>query len=451
MELPKEVRDKQKELNKKTTHSVHIKTVKSRYYAYEYSSVYNKDLGKWESIALYLGKINNDGTLTKPKRRVSNRTDVDSLDELIQNNSKYNSADNSERLIPDEIDLKILEKISTDGRATISEISKYTKISRSKIKRRLHRLETRYKIKYTVDFAPRPFGLFRFYALIKFRNNVPEADAMKRVFDKYPLIQVVAFLKGDYDMFIYFLADNTAYLEDMIYDIRRHKVFVDYGADWTVSYIMQSYGFIPFRDRFFDNLRSKIWDKNKETLRKPKNVLLEREFNVLFELNKNGRSDFKSIDVKYNMSPGSAQYTYYKLLEKKIIRRITITAESLPLKYSALIITNQIEMSIFDKEKRNLFKYILEDTGKITNRFVLLGDIGAPYGMLSIMPVFDDLDIQKTETSFYNLFGANIESKTVIIIRLLIGNLGFRRMDNKESVQYKLLHGTKYEETDIYP
>lgn len=40
--------------------------------------------------------------LTKPKHRVSNRTDVDSVDELIQNSSKYNSADHLERLVSDE-------------------------------------------------------------------------------------------------------------------------------------------------------------------------------------------------------------------------------------------------------------------------------------------------------------------------------------------------------------
>jgi DNA-binding Lrp family transcriptional regulator len=452
MELPNKVRDKLEELNKKSKHSVHIHIVKGRYYAYEYSSAYDGRRGKWKSIALYLGKINEEGIFTKAKYRIKPKTEAESVDELIMKYTKHGDLDITDTLAhPDDVDRKILEKISTDGRATVSEIAKYAKASRSKVQRRLHRLESLYGIKYTLDFAHRPFGLFRFYVLVKFRDSAPEVENMKDVLDKYPLIQTVALLKGDYDLFIYVLADNTASLEDMIYEIRRHKVFAPHSSVWTVSYIMQSYGFVPFRDKFFDTLRNKIWHKTREKPRKPENMLLERDFDVLYELNKNGKIDFNEIDAKYNMYPGAAHYTYHKLIEKKRIRRITITMTSLPLKYVALLLSTQIDISKFDKEKRNYFKYLLEDTRTPTNKFILIGDIGAPYGMMALLPVFGVLDMQKTEDSFHNLFEDGVKISTVIIVRLLIGNFGFRRLENKESVQYKLLHGTKLEETDIYP
>ena len=451
MELPQKVKDRLMELNKKSRHSVQIRLVKGRYYVYECSNMYDKGRSKWKSVALYLGKMDADGKFTKARYRVSSRSDASSLDELMLKRGRHNDTGNLESLIyPDEIDRKILEKISTDGRATISEISKYANVSRSKAQRRLHRLESLYKIKYTLDFAPRPFGLFRFYILVKFRNGVPDVEKIKEVLNRYPLIQTVALLKGEYDIFIYLLANNTAYLEDVVYEIRQNKVFSDQDADWIVSYITSSYGFIPFRDRFFDIIKDKIWHKTKELPRKPVNMLLEREFNVLYELNKHGRIDFNEIDKKYQMHSGAAHYTYHKLLEKKIIRRITITMDSLPLKYTALLISNQANISEFDKGKANYRRYLIENTTYLTNRFILLGDIGAPYGMFSILPVFESSDLQKTENSFRSFFGNGVELHTMIIIQLLIGKLGFRRLDNKESTQYKILHGIKQEAIDFY-
>jgi len=451
MELPQKVKDKLTELGKKSKHSVQIQVVKGKYYAYECSNVYDKGRSKWKSVALYLGKIDEDGKFTKAGYRTSPRTDAGSLDELIQKNAIYNSSDPMKILThPDDVDKKILEKISTDGRATISEISKYAKVSRSKAQRRLHRLESIYKIRYTIDFAPRPFELFRFYALVKFRGNIPDIERMKKVLGKYPLIQTVALLKGDYDLFIYVLASNTAYLEDLIYEIRRNKVFAEYDSDWIISYITQSYGFIPFRDRFFAAINDRVWHKTKETPRRPERMLMEREFNVLYELNKNGRIDFNEIDKRHNMHSGAAHYTYYKLLNKKIIRRITITMDSLPSKYVSLLLANQVNMREFDKEKRQYFKYILEDTQSPTNKFALIGDMGAPYGLLSIFPVFEDSDIQRIENAFRSLFGNSVELKTIIIAHLLIGNIGLRRLDSRESIQYKLLHGIEIEEMDSY-
>lgn len=451
MELPQKIKDRLIELNKKSKHSVHIQKIKDRYYAYEYSNVFDKGKNKWKSTALYLGRIDEDGKFTKAGYRVSPKTDAESVDELMLKSIQYNNSDPTEILVhPDEIDRKILEKISTDGRATVSEISKYTKVSRGKIQRRLHRLESLYKITYTLDFAPRPFGLFRFYILVKFRNTIPDVEKMKETLDKYSLIQTVALLKGDYDLFIYLLAGNTTYLEDIVYEIRQHKIFADNDADWTVSYITDAYGFIPFRDRFFDVVRDKVWHKTKEALRKPENMLLEREFNVLYELNKGGRIDFNEIDKKYDMHSGAAHYTYYKLLEKKIIKRVTITMRSLPSKYTALLLSNQVNISKFDKGKREYLKYILEYTETPTNKFILTADMGAPYGMLSILPVFNDTDIQKTEDSLRNLFGSGVELRTLIITQLLLGNLGFRRLDNKKSIQYKLLHGIRLEYADVY-
>lgn len=451
MELPQKVKDRLTELKKKSKHSVQIRMVKGKYYAYECSNVYDDGRSRWKSVAFYLGKIDADGKFTKARYRINPWSDAGSLDELMLNRTRHDDTSGLESLIyPDEIDRKILEKISTDGRTTLSEISKYAGVSRSKVQRRLHRLESLYKIKYTIDFVPRPFGLFRFYILVKFRNGIPDIESIKEVLNRYPLIQTVALLKGEYDIFIYLLAINAAYLEDIVYEIRQNKVFSNQDADWVVSYITQSYGFIPFRDKFFEIIKDKIWHKTKELSRKPENMLLEREFNVLYELNKNGRIDFNEIDKKYKMHPGAAHYTYHKLLDKKIIRRITITMDSLPLKYTALLVSNQVNISQFDKGKREYFKYVLNDINAITNKFILLGDIGAPYGMLSILPIFEDLDLQKTEDSLRNMFGSGIEPHTMIIIQLLIGNLGFRRLNSKDTVQYRLLNNIKLDYADIY-
>ena len=107
-----------------------------------------------------------------------------------------------------------------------------------------------------------------------------------------------------------------------------------------------------------------------------KGKLLKREYAVLKELNRNGTESFVDIDRKYGFDEGRSQFTYHKLKEKGIIKRITLSMDRPPIKYLGIMKLSILEV---DKFKRNSAKLLLrtikESRSPLTN-FVLVGRRG---------------------------------------------------------------------------
>ena len=274
---------------------------------------------------------------------------------------------------------------------------------------------------------------------MKFLSGRPDPQAVKRILEKNPLVQFAAVTGGDYDLFVYLLAENTKVLEDWVYGVRSDKVFEDYDANWYISYITYSFGYVPFRGEFMDWLKGKVWHKSRETPRRLPGQLLEREYTVLKELNANCRMDFKKIDEKYNLGTGSAYYTYYKLLEGKFIERATIALRRPPTKYDVLATINQVSMRSFNKAKKSYLMHLMEDSSRPTNTYTLVGDIGSPYnGFLHILPVYGEGGKELAEMGLTSML-KKIALNTAIITNPLVGMLGHQKMPPEETRQHKII------------
>ncbi len=437
-QLPDSIRNALSLLRKKSKHYVQVRYIHNGFYAYEVATHVDAKTQKKKRVSFYLGRILDDGKLIMPRRRQGSAA-ANSIGEQLSRMDSRNDASPFENAAhPNEIDLRILTAISTDGRMPISEIGAAAGIGRTSAQYRLEKLEKEYGIRYTLEFGPRPFGLFRYFILVRFIHGKPSADKIRDLLKDNYMIQLVALTKGESDMFIYVLAEDTKKLEDMIYEIRSSHVFAGYGAEWMISYITYSYGYLPIREEFFDYLNGRIWHRTKETPRKKERQLLEREYIVLKELNAKGNLEFEQIEKKHGLSHGSASYTYYKLLEQSVIKRATITMETPPIKYNAIVLLKQFYINYFNATRDRFLMHIISDTQTPINKYLLIGDIGAPYGFLFISPIFNDGELNSVEAELKSLTGKS-EISSLIITDILLGSLGYRRLDNKESLQYKAL------------
>ena len=116
-----------------------------------------------------------------------------------------------------------------------------------------------------------------------------------------------------------------------------------------VTTYVDKYGYVPLRDEFFELLKSRVWQRTKETPRPSRGQLLKSEYAVLRELNSSGEASFSKIDKKYDLNKGNARYTYEKLKErrkytyeeiadKKVLLRNTLTMDNLAVRYNTILI-----------------------------------------------------------------------------------------------------------------
>ncbi|MCL5433936.1 MAG: hypothetical protein M1538_03085 [Candidatus Marsarchaeota archaeon] len=439
-ELPQKVLETFERIKKERKHHVLLRLGRNCFYVYEATSKFKKDKDKYpRATAYYLGKIEEDGTFIEAKHR-KDETKVGSIDEYLKTKKTVKQVSEIERIIhPDEIDLEILTQISSNGRVAFKDIATVLNKQSPFIKGRLKRLERNYGIKYTIELAQRPFGLFRYFVLVKFKDKIPDKNKLTKLLEANPMIQFAAFALGNYNLFMYMFAENTYKLEEDIFNIRSSEIFTNCKTSWNVSYITYAYGYMPIREQFFDYIKDHfVWRKKKNGPQKPKNKLVEREYIVLRELNENGRINFNKIDEKYKFTPGLSSYTYYQLTEKHIIQRMTITMKIPPIKYNAILLLKQLDIRKFIKVRNAYLLNTIQDTPTPLNKYILSGDIGAPYGVLRIVPIFNDNDLTNIINEI-DMLKSEIEIRTLIITDILVGTLGYRKIDNTLSTQYKIL------------
>lgn len=106
-----------------------------------------------------------------------------------------------------------------------------------------------------------------------------------------------------------------------------------------------------------------------------------------------------------------------------------------PIKGTAVIVLQQININKFNKTKKDYFKNIIEETNRPLNKFIFSGDIGSPYGVMLIAPIYQEGDLEKLEDELERKV-KGIRIKTAFVSDILTGNLGFRKIDNRKTRTY---------------
>lgn len=338
------------------------------------------------------------------------------------------------------IESTLLTALSMNGRASLTLLGNMIGINKESTYRRVSILEKKYGVRYLAEIDVEKLGYLKFIILVKFHNQIPNVNEVKEAVLKEPRVQLAMMLTGgEYNILFYALAEDNSNIQEVRYNLVKDKLS-GYDAEWYVIPFSETYNFVPLRDDFIDILKDRLLkghiSKRSTSADKSKQIL-KREFAVLRELNTKGATEFTEIDKKYDFDRGRSQYSYYKLKDDEILKRITLTMQNIPVKYIGIIFMDIINYGKFSKTREKLLKNMIENYKIPLNKYVLIGDIGEPFGLVFFIPVFSDGELEKFRESLSKIKGVKI--KSYVSIETLFGELCYRRFDNSYSQQYNIL------------
>ena len=379
--------------------------------------------GKYAGKKEYLGRITENGEFIKKSLREGTAPSISTVA------TTHN---------PDKIDETILMHLSMNCRLPVSTIAKRVGLSVNTIERRKENLEGEYGIRYFTSIDYFKLGYSTYLAFVAFKERKPDMEKLKAVLENVPRVQLAMAAQGTYDLVLYILAENSAVLNEVIFDIRKDEHIRDYESVWNVMVFDQAYGCVPLRDRFFDLIEKKVWRRTKTTPRPASDSLTYREYIMLRELNADGSKPFAEIEKKYGLGHGSARYTFDKLREKELIWRQTLTMENYSIKYNAMIFISILNKAAFIRDREKFLRYIIKDYDAPSNRFALEGDILSPDGEVFIMPILKDGELE-AEFEWLSKQIGGIKLESLIVTKIFLGELCYRKLDNRHAQQTNIL------------
>lgn len=480
--LPKEVRKRLEELKQERKSYVEVKYRKAgSYYAFESTSRMDKRRERPVKISTYIGRIHEDGTfiearhrnqdfmdylykfLPEPvKRELSNirRSRPDAKVQRIEDKGFYvydqgeaggkmlgmisesgsftptaGESPTPPRIKTSEQEEKLLTALSMNARLPFSKLAEISGMSEQGAYSRVKSLERRLGIRYVIEPDLSKIRYMPFIILIKFEGERPPINELSDFFAKEPKIQFAAMSSGEYDVIAYMLDSDNFAAASTVWSLRNQGHMGGYRAVWSITLFSQTYGFMPLRDEFIDQVLSKkVWRRSGERPAPMEGELLQREFIVLREMNQNSNIDFTEIDQRHGLGRGSAQYTYHRMLEKGIIKRSTIMMTDLPIKYNYASVVAFNNVSAFDETRMKLLREVISNKGP-SSRFSLVGDIGTPNGGLMVRSILDN-ENPTDLNEFINRNINGIQMNSMVLTDIMVGSLCYRRFDTTYTLQY---------------
>jgi DNA-binding Lrp family transcriptional regulator len=423
MEAPEEVRKTFERLRTEYPYYIVLARINGRFYVYKSKAWWDKESRKVRSKKEYLGRITEGVEFIK-------KVVVETVNQpVITAVPKYDF---------DKVDESILMHLSMNCRIPLSVIAKRLGLTLQTVERRKAELEDRYGIRYFASINYRKLGFSTYLAMVKFKNKKPSAEVLKEVSENEPRVQLAMISTGAYDLILYMLAEDNFVISNIIYKFTSDERLKDYEADWNTTIVTDDYGYVPLRDRFFDLLEKRVWKRSKETPRPASDSLMYREYVLLRELNATGNKPFAEIERKYGFGHGTAKYVFDRLKEKNLIWRLTLTMNRYNVKYNAMIVTKVVNEGIFLKDREKFLRYVIKDYEALANRFALMGEILAPFGNVFIAPILREGELE-AELEWLNTQIGGIGIDSSIVTQIILGELCYRRVDNKHSNQMKRL------------
>ncbi len=419
--LPRRVASTFSRLKKESDKYVEIKRIKGYYFVYQSTSRWDKEKKKPVKVPLYIGRIANSGEFIQAKKKKPRPIEQPQVQAEHQLNdpNQITLESVTKETKPYKHEMTILTALSMNGRMPISVLGKMVGLKETATASQVRKLERKYGIKYITEIDVTKFGYVKFLVTVKFLDTEPKIEYLKKLFIEDPRIQLVLMTKGDFNLVIYFLAKSN----EVALFIAKLRERIPHRSIWISTPIDETYGFIPMREEFLDLLKDKM---------------LTREYSLLKEILNNGKIDFSEIDRKHGFDAGRSQYSYYKLREQNIIKRVTISLESLPIKYVGIIVGTVVDRNRFMENRKEILLDIIKETKNSINAYILADDIISPDGAIVYMPVFKNGDLESTiDILSDQKYG--IRAKALLVSSILLGNFCYRRFDNAYSIQTEVL------------
>ena len=426
-ELPKGVRWALERLKREYSPYLEMKVSPSgKYQLYEYRR--RKDNGEADhSKLIYLGIITDDGVLIPARHRNK---------EVVE--ERETAEDNTYADITGE-DLAILTFLSMNARAPVKNIAKSVGSTTNATDYRIKKLEKRFGIRYLSEIDMLKIRFNSYVSFVKFKNKVPSIDEVRKALEEIPEVQLVLATSGDYHLVVFLYSMDNGLLSSLMYHITTVTDLKNYEAEWYTTINWQTYGVLPIRDKFFDLLMRVTWKRTKESPKPAPGELTQRECIVLRGVNLDGAVTFAAMDENNKWDKGTSRYTYLRLVDKGIIKRITIDMTVLPIKQHAVLIMRSIQGKAFIESRELLLSNIIkDDIYDIKKGYSSVSDIENPHGILLLTSVMKNTKLEDIKTEINSKI-KGIELRELIVSEVIIGSICNRRFDNEYAIQYETL------------
>ncbi len=431
--VPEKIGETLEMLKNKLPFRISLKQINGRYYLYKETAIWDRARKRPIIKSEYLGTILEDGSFLA--KRIKKSNDISAAAAIIISSGGKVELPNEERASEDvahSLDErnKLLTILSMNAKIKNSIlINKYnlTKTADAAYKLR-KKIEKEYGIIYLPEVNTEKLGFLSYLAFIKFKKEKPSSEEIKNSLLNEPGIQLAFSTTGKYDLLICFLAKTNDKAGDLIYDLRSKTELAKYSSEWLITPFNVHYGFVPTREEFIRLIETNFKKKSEDI------KATARELHVLAELCNNSSQKFSLIDKKYKLDHGASLYAYTKLVERKIIERITINMQKLLIRYIGIAILNVVNQSEYNTTKKNLMLDIIEDSKFLTNKYILSADIGTPNGVLLAFPIYSGGELGEYE-NFLRKNVKGIEIEVLTVSDIILGRFCYRRFDNYYSQQ----------------
>ncbi len=445
-EVPKRVREAFRLLRQAQKH-LYLKPIRQSFYVYKQTYEYQPEKKKSKTISEYVGRIELDGTFIK--RVASYRSELEKAEALIALRGGeivwHRKGGNGEpapepREIPlKETDLKLLMALSMNSRMPVSRLAELSGLNERTAYSRVRALEEKLGIRYLLEIDVEKLGYLRYLTLIKFEDKKPSREEIEEAIKDEHDIQFAATTNGGYDVVMLIVDETPLKAHDNLLRLRQKRSLSRYPASWIFTYFAQVLPFIPLRDQFIEKIvKERVWHRTRETPHPREDQLRQREFLLLKEMNSNANMNFATIDQKYGLNKGTSRYAYQALRERGVIARPTVSMTNLPIRYVGVVLLSNIDYKVVDE---NRYKYLMDriEYGKISNKYCLTGNIGAPLqGAISFLPVAEEGYLDRVTASVERELQGSV-ARSLVITDVIAGNLCYRRFDSAYTRPYRLL------------
>lgn len=149
----------------------------------------------------------------------------------------------SDRLQLDELDIQIVQILHKDGRMAFTEIAKRVGVSEATIRNRVQRLLESNAIKIQAYLNPDKLG-FRQIALIQVKlTDLVTARRLAQELVAVDSISYVAFVTGDYDLFLEVTYDTNETLLNFLAELRERPEVSDTRTTTVLKLLKTQYSF----------------------------------------------------------------------------------------------------------------------------------------------------------------------------------------------------------------
>ncbi len=416
-QVPKPVKDAFEALRLTLGKKLSLHRISGHYYVYEYSTLRDATLRKTIVRTYYLGHITDDGKyIAREHRKLAG------LETRRAERHQSEEYDDREGIA--------LRNLSMNGRMSMAKLSKRIGMSVTGTRHFVKRLEEKYGIRYFASINMFELGYLRYVAFVKFKGAKPSTKELKDGFENDSNVALVAETKGKYDLMIILYLDKNDHASRFIYRWRSSNILSSYTARMYISIIEESeIDEILCRLPFLELLKDKLGDK--------KAILSKVEYSVLKSLSNDGHKDFTEVDKEHNLENGRSNYAFYRLKERGIINRVTITMEPPHLKYNAIFIMRTENYKLFNEYRKEWLKEIISDEKPWINKYTFTDDIGAPDSVLHIAPIFNDMELSSINEKLNSIKGTSNEN--LIITNVVVGAFYYRKFDFAYSKTYNIL------------